>query len=403
MKQLSLLLLSLLALSACTYDEGITTHEVEVQLSEVLSDVTVTLRNNVGTTFEAQTDGEGRALFTVPAGIYSASVSKVTDDGYFRTIYNGSLSDIVVGSATKAIALTVTETVMQTNNPIVIKELYVGGCQKDDGSGIFSKDKCIVLYNNSSQTVSLDSLAFGILEPYNAESSAHQFLVNGKLEYADEDWVPAINGIWYFQSGHTIAPYSEVVVNIYGAIDNTLTYSQSINFANSAYFTMYDPEATSSDGKHYNNTSYYPSPSELIPSSHYLKAVKYGQGNAWPISQTSPAVILWKPQGTTPKEYAETTSNIIYPSTKQGNLIYACLRVPRAWVVDAVEVFNVNKLEASVKRLTADLDNGYVTLNSGYGHALVRKVERTADGHNIYQDTNNSTNDFYEADQCSLR
>ena len=50
-------------------------------------------------------------------------------------------------------ALPVTVTAMQTANPILIKELYVGGCQKNDGSGKFAKDKCIILYNNSSEPV----------------------------------------------------------------------------------------------------------------------------------------------------------------------------------------------------------------------------------------------------------
>ena len=78
--------------------------------------------------------------------------------------------------------------------------------------------------------------------------------------------------------------------------------------------------------------------------------------------------------------------------------------MPRQWVIDAVEVYNATALANCKKRLTADLDAGYATLTGGYGHALIRKVETTTeDGHAIYQDTNNSSNDFYEANQCSLR
>lgn len=388
---------------SCSYDEGQTMYDVDVQLSEALDSVTVEMRNNVSTTFTALTDKSGMAHFSLPAGIYSASVSKVTDDGFFRNIYNGSLSDIVVGDHNTApVTLPVTHTAMQTANPIVIKELYVGGCQKDDGSGIFARDKCIILYNNSSVAVSLDSVAIGMVEPYNGEAT-HQYLSDGKLLYADEDWIPAINGIWYFQDGHSLQPYSEMVINIHGAIDNTQTYTQSVSYANADYYCMYDPEYMGPDGRQYANTMYYPAPSELIPTSHYLKTVKYGQGNAWPFSQVSPTVVIFKPQGATPAEYASNTSNITYPPAKQGNVIYACLKLPRAWVIDAVEVFNAEKLDQSVKRLTPDLDNGYIKMTNGQGHSLIRKVERTVDGHNIYQDTNNSTNDFYEADKCSLR
>lgn len=403
MKQLYLFLLCLLALHSCTYEEQADTYYVEIRLSEALDSMPVQMTNVQAKTFTAMTDSTGTAHLTLPSGIYSASVSKVIDDGYFRNAYNGTLGDVVIGAGFTTVTLPVTITSMQTGNPILIKEVYAGGCQKDDGSGIFALDKCIILYNNSAEAVPLDDIAIGMAEPYNAEASGHNFLVNGRLDYADDDWVPAINGIWYFQDGQKIEPYSELVVNVQGAVDNTLAYGNSINYAHSGYYCMYDVEASSSDGGKYNNTRYYPSPSEAIPSSHYLKAVKYGQANAWPMSQTSPALILFKTEGATPKAFGEDNGNIVYPAGKQGDIISACLKVPRSWVLDAVEVYNANALAACKKRLTSDLDNGYVTLTGGYGHSLVRKVEKTVDGHDIYQDTNNSTNDFYETGNCSLR
>lgn len=394
--------LALLSVS-CTYDEGQELYPVEVRLTQALADMPVQMTDNIATKFNALTDNSGTALFTLPAGIYSAEVSKVTDDGYFRNVYNGSLSDIVIGHGSNTVTLPVTQTSMQTANPLLIKELYIGGCRKNDGSGIFALDKCVIIYNNSADAVPLDNIALGMVEPYNAEASEHTFLNNGVLDYAQEDWIPAINGIWYFQDGQQIGPYSELVINTCGAIDNTLTYSNSVNYANPAYYCTYDVEATSVDGGKYNNTGYYPSPAEVIPTSHYLKAVKYGKGNAWPMSQTSPAVILFRTEGVTPQQFGDDSGNIVYPVGKQDNIVYACLRVPRQWVLDAVEVYNTNKPAECRKRLTPDLDNGYITLYNGQGHSLVRKVEKTVDGHIIYQDTNNSTNDFHETENCSLR
>lgn len=396
--------LMLVLLASCSYDEHISTYNVEVQLSAPVADVPVLMTNATGSTATATTDATGTARFNLPAGIYSISASKVTDDAYFRHVCNGSLADIAIGSSATTVALPVTLTTMQTANPIVIKELYVGGCQKNDGSGKFALDKCIILYNNSAEPVALDNVGFGMIEPYNAEANTHSFLNGGKLDYADADWVPAINGVWYFQAGTVIAPYAELVVNVHGAIDNTLTYSNSVNYANATYYCMYDVEATSSDGGKYNNTTYYPSPADVIATSHYLKAVKYGKGNAWPMSQTSPAVVMFRTEGITPKAYAEDATNIIYPTGREGNIVYACLKLPRQWVIDAVEVYNATALANCKKRLTSDLDAGYATLTGGYGHSLIRKVETTTeDGHAIYQDTNNSSNDFYEANQCSLR
>ena len=395
----------LLTFTACNYDETVALHAVQVCLQQPVANADICLTNNIGTQFTGKTDSTGTAVFALPAGIYSASATKVTEDDYYRKVYNASLSDIAVTASTATISMPVTTTLIEKAQPLVIKELYNGGCAKDDGSGTFHFDKCIIIYNQSSEPVSLDRVGFAIIDPYNAESSQHLFLQNGTLTYEDTDWFPAANGIWYFQNGNTLAPYTELVVNVHGAIDNTQTYKNSINYANPTYYCMYDVESASANGEKYSNTNYYPSPAEVIPTSHYLKAARYGKGNAWPLSVTSPALVLFRTDSTTtPAAYAAQTDHLVYSPGKEGNIIYANLKLPRQWVLDGMEVYNANKLASCKKRLTADIDNGHVDLLNGLGHALHRHIERyTADGHPIYQDTNNSTNDFYEADHCSLR
>ena len=157
---------------------------------------------------------------------------------------------------------------------IIIKELYNGGCPKDDGSGFFQMDKCVVLYNNCPQQAVVNNLCIGFATPYNAEAQEDNRDASGNLVYEAEGFTPALNGIWYYPGKLVFEPWSQVVVNVHGAIDNTLTYSQSVNYAHPDYYCMYDPESG------YNNTSYYPTPADVIPTSHYWKAIKYGQGNA---------------------------------------------------------------------------------------------------------------------------
>lgn len=409
MKKCLLFLLALFIIACEKDDKTIKTYDLTVCVSgieEVYDSCFVSLKDQQANSISAEVDANGMATFNVPAGIYDAYLNLVVEDPYYKTVYNASKTGIVVGDkTTDMVELTVSATRMQTANPLVIKEIYCGGCQKDDGSGKFTNDKCIILYNNSSRAVPLANVAIGMVDPYNAEAAGHSFLIGGTLQYETEDWLPGINGIWYFNPSAEIAPYSELVVAVNGAIDHTLSYSNSVNYAKKEYYCMYDPEAASSDGGHYNSTSYYPSPSEVIPSDHYLKAVKYGKGTAWPMSQFSPAVFIFKTDGTTPEQYASNEDNIIYPDDKQGNLIYACLRVPRSWVIDGVEVFNSNAIPSSKKRMTPDIDNGYVETNGGYSHAVVRKRDEAASaaaGHDVYADTNNSSEDFYEADKCTI-
>ena len=320
----------------------------------------------------------------------------------------------------------------QNVDQIIIKEVYNGGCPKDQGTEFFQADKCIILYNNCPQQAVVNNLCFGFATPYNSESNSNTNIygADGRLVYESEGFIPALNGIWYYPHSLVIEPWSQVVINVQGAIDNTQTYSQSVNYANADYYCMYDPESG------YSNTNYYPTPSSLIPTSHYLRAVKYGQANSWPLSVTSPALFIFQTQGVSPMEYGTDVNNLWYAPNEAHDAIHACLKIPNEWIIDAVEVFNAAK-EDNKKRLTADIDAGYVYLTNKLGHSLYRNVDQEMTealpenagklvyssvslisteptginaeasirngAHIVYQDTNYSTDDFHERSACSLR
>lgn len=311
---------------------------------------------------------------------------------------------------------------------IVIKELYNGGCQKDDGSGAFFMDKCIVLYNNCQQQAVVNNLCFGFATPYNSEAPNNKIYdANGQLVYENDGFIPAQNGIWYYPGSLVFEPWSQIVISIQGSIDNTKTYTQSVNYANPEYYCMYDPEGG------YNNTIYYPTPSDVIPSSHYLKTVKFGQGNAWPLSVTSPALFIFQPQDITPRDFGMSADRLWYAPGEAHDNIHACVKVPVDWIIDGIEVFNAAKKDDNKKRLTADIDGGYVYLTNKLGHTLYRNVDKewteelsenagklvygyAADpsgidaeasirkgAHIVYLDNNDSSEDFHERQKCSLR
>ena len=323
----------------------------------------------------------------------------------------------------------------QNVDQMIIKEVYCGGCPKDEGTDFFHMDKSIILYSNCPQRVVVNNLCFGVGTPYNAESPSINKIYgdDGQLVYEAEGFMPALNGIWYYPHSLVIEPYSQIVVNVHGAIDNTMTYSQSGNYANKDYYCMYDPESG------YFNTLYYPTPADVIPTSHYLKTVKYGQGNAWPLSVTSPALFIFQMQGVNPVDYAMNADHLWYAPNEAHDAIHANIRVPNEWIIDAVEVFNAADKDACKKRLTADLDVGYVYLTNKLGHSLYRNVDKEmtealpenkgklvygytlgVDGstdpagidaeasmrngaHIVFKDDNNSSEDFHERQKCSLR
>lgn len=315
---------------------------------------------------------------------------------------------------------------------ILIKEVYNGGVMLDDGSKNFHFDKCIILYNNCPQQAVVNNLCFGFASPYNAQANNNNYGSNGKLTYEKDGFIPALNGIWYYPYSLVIEPYSQIVVNVHGAIDNTQTVTNSVNYANKDYYCMYDPESG------YANTSYYPTPADAIPTSHYLKAVRLGLGNAWALSVTSPAPFIFQTKDAAPDVYANNTDNQWYDG---GSHLESGLgiKVPVDWIIDGMEVFTTSKPDDCQKRLTANVDAGYVWLTNQQGHTLYRNVDKEMTeslpensgklvynyalgvgtstdpsgidaeasikngAHIVYQDTNNSSADFHERERCSLR
>jgi hypothetical protein len=387
-----------------------------------------TQTNSVFTTATDPQTGSNAATFRVPPGIYEATVTgSFASNGIFYT-QNGTSGQITVH--TNQTANITVELLTAKISQVVIKELYCGGCIKDDGVTNFQYDKCMILYNNSSLPATLDNLCVGMVAPANAQATNNNYTTDGQLNY--EGFIPAWQALWYFQQPLTIEPYAQVVVNIHGAIDNTLTVSHSVNYANSDYYCMFDPESG------FKNASYYPTPSELIPSTHYLKACVVGLGNAWALSVTSPALFVFQTKSVDPDSYARDVNNHWYDGGG-ANQSKLCVKVPDDWVVDAIEVFSSAYQTSCVKRFTANIDAGYVWLTNHQGHSLYRNVDREAtealpenagrlvynyslgvDGstdssgidaeasihngaHIIYQDTNNSTNDFHERQLCSLK
>ncbi len=428
----------LLLFAACGPDGSAITDMVSMSQVDItlsgdgdLSGFSVTLRNvQTGSVFESTTNADASVSFAVTPGIYEATATgKRASDGIAYS-YNGTSGQLTVlkGSITTAtIAMRCAR-----QSQVVIKEVYNGGCLKDDGVTKFQYDKCIILYNNSSQTASLSNLCIGEASPANAQQQNKNIDASGRLTYESEGFIPVWNGIWYFPSVLEIEPYSQIVINVHGAIDNTLTVSQSVNYANADYYCMYDPESG------YNNTNYYPTPSAVIPTSHYLRAIEIGQGNGWALSVTSPALIVFQTHDITPTAYAANADNIWYDGGQTGNKVWACFKVPTQWIVDGIEVFSSGYKDSSTKRLTADVDAGYVWLTNYQGHSLYRNVDAEATralpenegllvegytggvddstdpsgidaeasmrrgAHIIFQDTNLSTNDFHERRRCSL-
>lgn len=349
---------------------------------------------------------------------------KIWKDNAFQEYYVSGVDSITPGE----------KSVYRSSSRLVIKELYNGGCPKDEGTGAFSFDKYLILYNNSTEPVSLKNICLGTCMPANGHAN-NSFIQGGELVYKSLGWIPAGYGIWALESNVVLEAGQQIVIALENAIDNTQTNSQSINFANPAYYAGYDLDVWTA-------ASYY-KVSDVIPASHYLKGYKISgvTSTAFLVSTSSPAFFVFQPQGTAPADFANDADNIVLHGTSASQ---ANLKTPVEWVVDGVEVFQKGQEDKNIKRLTDAVDAGSIYLTNAKGYTLYRNVDKEATeaipdnagkivydydkgttgieeggttdpsgidaeaslkrgARIIYKDTNNSTVDFHQRKQASLR
>lgn len=348
---------------------------------------------NLGSAYEGVTDASGIAVFSLPIGLYRVNVSDM--DG--EDIFNGAADKVRLGRTGAVVSLNLLHSRTGT---IVFKEIYCGGCKRLPQEGSYQYDQYVILHNNDFRVQYLDGLCIGSLHPYNAMATNPFVSKDPETgETVFPSFVPVSEAVWQFGGEGTafpLQPGEDAVVCLKGAIDHSAQFPLSVNLDRPGYFVCYN-------STYFNNTAYHPAPGGNITADHYLEVVvKTGIANAYTFSINSPAVVLYRAQGISMREWAQTEGSVI--SIPGGSTSHVAA-VPAEWVVDAVEVFSGTS-SSNAKRLAPSLDAGYVTLSDTFlGHTLFRRTDEAMSasaGYEVLKDTNNSSVDFYEREVQSL-
>ena len=399
MKRLIYILSIVLAAVSCAdirhvnpYEEGLHVLTVTPQWPETdleRSGAEVRVEDmNTGSRYVSQTGADGTATFVLPNGLYRVTLSG--RDG--SDVFNASADKVVISGHDHTLALTLS---ISKAGSIVIKELYCGGCKKLPQEGDYQADQYIILHNNDYQVQYLDGICFGTLSPYNSTGANPWISADGLLP----EFIPLIQAVWQFPGDgddFPLQPGEDAVVCLRGAIDHAAQYPLSVNLNRPDYFVCYN-------STYFNNTAYHPAPGNLISQDRYLDVViKTGKANAYTMSLSSPAVVIFRAEGITIQDYVLIPENV---TPVPGSAVDNVVKVPYEWVLDAMEVFD-GRSASNQKRLAASADAGYVSLSDTFlGHTLMRRVDEEATaqaGYEILADTNNSLNDFYETEKQSL-
>ena len=342
---------------------------------------------NTGSRYVSETDDNGLVRFSLPNGLYRINLSGRSD----KEVFNAAADKIVLSGEDLEVGLSI---MVSKAGSIVIKEIYCGGCKKLPQEGDYQADQYIILHNNDFDVQYLDGICFGTLSPYNATGS-NPWIQNGELP----DFIPVIQAVWQFPGDgddFQLQPGEDAVLCLRGAIDHAAQYPLSVNLNRPDYFVCYN-------STYFDNTKFHPAPGNLISQDRYLDVViKTGKANAYTMSLSSPAVVIFRAEGITIQDYVLIPENV---TPVPGNAVDNVVKVPYEWVLDAMEVFD-GRSASNQKRLAASADAGYVSLSDTFlGHTLMRRVDEEATaqaGYEILADTNNSLNDFYETEKQSL-
>lgn len=379
-------------------DEELTAEGVEVA---DLSDITISLVDAASGAITKYDATEETTVVKVKGGEYNVVVSaKIVQDGGAALTCNGNVSNV---SCYEDQAVTV-ELAKAGMSGLVIKEIYFCGVMS-----YYHNDGFVEIYNNSDQVQYLDGLivSYGQQPATTTSPTANQW-----LDYAALGERYALDGpVAYFPGDgddYPLQPYTSTIVAA-TAINHSGRELTEEDVQSPVDLSGADWEiALPASGLEINDTD-----TPDVPNLTFGYWPK-GYADFYPTNRSGQAIIIAKPalaEGQTLQAFIDAAENkVVIPSYAAFPESYLSLlgaylvAIPKAWVVDAIDI--VMAPEANrVKVLDTKDDMGMVWVdgsNDGTfvageycGKSLRRKVAAlTAEGKPIYKDTNNSSEDF---------
>ena len=386
MKRITLILLLLLSVAPSCYRLRYSTAQLTVQLvldaapvDIDLTQIEVRLQNKgADFSYTAYPDASGSVSFEVAPGKYDVMAA-----AWFAA------TRIAVNGASEEFLLTETGMVdaqgqeqapllkirlnVAVPNPIIIREAYYHGSSTLEGAN-YTKDTYIELYNNAGpggQTVYLDSLCLAAIYPYNSTT--------GSNAWAGRDTIAIAQMYWMFPGdGHTypLAPGESAVVACIAAVDHAGRATSALAL-NRAHFGCWSETLS----RH-----------EIAAGVVPMVLNMTGQGNAWALSIHSPAIVVFRPEmGVAAYQQQASVWERYEPGKSSGTKYW---HIAKGWILDGVEC--VDSPSNAIKRLPGTVDASYVWMRSAHysGKCVTRRLDFSAEGIDIYMDTNNSDADF---------
>lgn len=380
-----LLFFSLLIISSCLKE---TDNSANLQINISLpsntdididfTKITVKLQNNSNPfTYTKNPDKDGFVEFNVQPGKYDILASCYYESS--RIAVNASQSEFILtneGIVTDEGSIVPGKLDIVLNvaipSPLVIRELYYHGSSTLEGAA-YTKDQYIEIYNNSGPDGSvqyLDSLCLAVIYPANSTTSNNA--------WKGLDTIPIFQMFWMFPGNGTtypLAPGESSVIATRAAVDHSNRATSGLHLELS-HFGCYDDILSGH---------------EIAAGVPKMICYMTGQGNAWALSISSPAIVVFKPEMGVSKYMKDDSWQRFEPGKTSGTRYW---HIAKEWILDGVECADTP--EGAMKRLPSSIDASYVWMRSAHysGKCITRVLQGVYDGIEVFQDTNNSSEDF---------
>lgn len=316
-------------------------------------------------------------------GLYSVNISgKASDSEGTEYILSGSLTSYPIDNPVVEGMPVSIQVDMQgsVKGDLVISEVYYCGSKPVNAFSYF-RDQFYEIANNTNEVQYLDGLHFGHTESISFDKTRPIWPESdgGKYIYLDRVWKIPGNGTDY-----PLQPGESAVIAQFAANHKLEIYNPTSPVdCSTAEFEFNMNNANYPDQPAVDMIHVYYDGSATMTGMQYLTSV-FGTGY----------VIFRIPEGENWNPAVDTSLQAKNAADSWSD-IYA--KVPLDYVVDVVEGIR-NESYVDAKNIPAVLDAGFVTIGDTYrGLSVVRKRDTEAPatgGAILYQDTNNSTEDF---------
>ena len=345
-------------------------------------DVTFTNTTTMQSVTVKSENGIAVATGIIP-GIYNISAAGSAVEGSYSYYYAGSAQGVSLLEDNDNVTLTV---VASKESALILKEIYYTGCKvtkEENGETTennYFRDQFYEIYNNSPETVYVDGLCFAI-----QLFASYDYSIVYDFDIENKDNYVFTQNVWQIPGDGTKYPLKpgESIVLAQWATDHKaadLTAGQSpvdLSGAEFEFFIKAGPVwgATLTDGDAVNL--------ERVSNAMGYPGIQY-------LTSTSGCnYLIFKPS------QPVRTSDYIVPTNDTPTVNNYAIEILRSDIIDAVQAISGEDAVQNIG-MPASLDAGYIWCSNDYsGESISRKVKETlADGRVVYQDTNNTSNDF---------